>query len=448
MATKLLNNWIDFIRDHTYIITLLITTSLVGLMAIQLYLITAEVDIQHRQFDKDIGSVLLDMHHRIEDDEALSNQLIQLFRYRENSPAEQEALEKSLIPEIRELTDSVLLARNLSDLEYEFAFYHRTEDTIALSSSGTARQPDFMHYSIKAGWRIKESLGKGMYRYGLLFYNKDWFLIYKVAPTLIISFVFIGILLGCFLSTLLVLKRQKQLSLLKNDFINNLAHELKTPIFASSVIFKIIRKKLQEPSYQDLDHHLSLLEKENQQLKEKAEKVLELTAFERESLEIHSRKMDVGEIISQKVATYSVLISQENGEISYHAHAQKAEIYADPMHVSNIIDNLLDNAVKYCKGAPQIKIESYNKDDALWLKFSDKGIGIAPKDQGFVFDKFFRVTKGNLHQTKGFGLGLSYVKLMMEAYGGKIKIESKLGEGSAFILSFPLYRSQIANHAH
>lgn len=438
MAAKLLNNWIDFIRDHTYIITLLISTSLIGLMAIQWHLINVQIEMQHRQLDGEIETVLVDMHHRIEDDETLSNHLILLFSNRLSSAKAKDSLENLLAREVGELTDSVLMARNLADLEYEFAFYHRYEDTITLSSSRTALQPDFMHYSIKAGWRIKEALGEGMYRFGIFFHNKDWYLIYQVAPTLIISIIFIGILIGCFLSTLIVLQRQKQLSVLKNDFINNLAHELKTPIFASSVIFKIIRKKLEQPSYQELGHHLSLLENENKQLKAKVENVLELTIFERKNFEKNRQRVNVHEIISQKVATYRVLVSQENGKIQYHPHAKRSEIFANSMHISNIVDNLLDNALKYCDGSPLINIESYNKEDALWIKFSDAGIGIDYKDRDFVFEKFFRVTKGDLHQTKGFGLGLSYVKMMTEAYEGKIKLESKLGEGSTFTLSFPL----------
>lgn len=247
---------------------------------------------------------------------------------------------------------------------------------------------------------------------------------------------------------MLVLKRQKQLSQLKNDFINNLTHELKTPIFASSIIFKIIKEKRRDLTYRDLDHHISLLEKENRQLKHKVEKVLELTVLERKNAGLDFRETDVHEVIRQKKAVYQILISEKNGSLTYDLQAERPTLLGDPMHLGNILDNLLDNAIKYSELAPDIRISTSNQKDALVLEIRDRGMGIDGEDLPFVFDKFYRVTKGNLHQTNGFGLGLSYVKTITELHRGRISLASKPGEGCTFSLTFPVYhRTKPPQHA-
>lgn len=439
---------IDFVRDHVYVITLLISVSLIGLMVIQLYLITIEIDLQRRHFDEKIEDVLEDMHDSIEDDEVLSNQFIQLFSQNVRPAAARDALQSKITHQVQALTDSILLAHNLATLAYDFAFYQRIEDTIVFSTYPKATQPLFQPYSARAGWRIKEAFGGELYRFGLLFHNKFWFLLYQVASVFVVSAVLVVLLLGSFFSTLLVLQRQKQLSALKNDFINNLTHELKTPIFASSIIYKIIREKLHHFTHQELDYHIALLEKENLQLKQKVEKVLELSVLERKDPVLHRQEIDIHEIIRQKTAIYQILISAEKGNITYELRAERSAIFGDPLHIGNIVDNLLDNAIKYCEFSPEIMIYTCNQDDALVLKISDNGMGIDSKDQAYIFDKFYRVSQGNLHQTKGFGLGLSYVKMMTEMHRGQISLESKIGKGSTFTLIFPLYhQNKLKQHA-
>lgn len=198
MVGRVLNNWIDFVRDHLYVVIVLISASLIGLVLVQVYLLSLEIDLQRRQFDKEIGDrVLLDMHHIIEDDAVLSNQLIQVFS-RSVGPAESDSLQESLTRQVRELTDSVLLAHNIGYLEYDFAFYQRIEDTIVFSSSTVASQPDFQPHSIRAGWRVKEASGGELYRFGLLFHNRYLFLFYRILSVLVITAVFVAILLGSF----------------------------------------------------------------------------------------------------------------------------------------------------------------------------------------------------------------------------------------------------------
>ena len=439
MLNRLINKWIDFLRDHTYIITLLISVSLTGLLFVQFSLVSLQIDIQQRAFDHEIDDVLDDLEDYIEADSLLSGRLIGLMSNNIPGTAARHAVADSVISEVKKFTDSLLLANKMAYLDYDVGFYQRHADTIVISSQVDPHQPDYQRYSSRAGWRIREALGKGMFRFGLVFHNKFLFVIFQVYSILITIAFFLLILIGSFFSTLLLLKRQKQLGQLKNDFINNLTHELKTPIFASSVIFKIIDGKLGQFSTEELRYHLKLLEKENNQLKNKVDKVLELTVLESATPKLDLQAIDLHEIIRQKSAMYDVLVSQKAGHISYHLQADPSIIMADSMHIGNILDNLLDNAIKYSDKQPAIRISTTSTHQQLVLKISDRGIGIGNQERQAIFEKFYRVSHGNLHQTKGFGLGLSYVKSVVDLHHGKITLESKSGVGSTFIITRPLH---------
>lgn len=441
MLNRLINRWIDFLRDHTYIITLLISVSLIGLLVVQFSLITLEIELQQRAFDKEVDEVLRGMHKRIEEDKALSDRLVRLMAGSITDTAERQFMADSVINEVQDFTDSLLLVHNLSYLDYDVGFYHRKEDTVVVSSQVHAHQSEYQKYSARAGWRIKEALGKGMFRFGLVFHNKFLFVFFQVYSILIIIAVFLLILMGSFFSTLLLLKRQKQLAQLKNDFINNLTHELKTPIFASSVIFKIIKEKMNGFSPAELAYHVELLEKENNQLKNKVDKVLELTVLESEKPTLDLQVIDVHEIIRQKASIYQVLVEEQQGRIVYDLRAEGAKILGDTMHVGNILDNLLDNAIKYSNQRLDIRVSTTNREGALVLKISDRGIGIESSERTAVFEKFYRVSHGNLHQTKGFGLGLSYVKSVVDLHNGKIYLESRRNTGSTFTIILPLHQA-------
>lgn len=437
MIDRLLNRWIDFVRDHIYVITILISVSLIGLLFVQYKLIKLEIDFQKEKFDDEIDDVLSDMEDRIEDDEEISNYLIELIG--DKVPAEKrDSLEKYMVTEIKGFTDSILTSRELGFLDYDFAFYQRYEDTIAFASAVNPYQPDYTKYATNAGRRIRDAYGKGIFRFGLLFYNKSLYLVYQIFSILVITTLFVLILLGSFFSTFMVLNRQKQLSKLKNDFINNLTHELKTPIFASSILYKIIKEKRHKFSEEELDHHLSLLEKENHLLKNKVEKVLELTVLERENPGLNLKEIDLHGIILQKAEIHKIIIQEREGELDLNLLATNHLIQGDSMHIGNIVDNLLDNAVKYSDKPPKIEIATQNQGSWLVMVIRDNGIGVDGVDLPFIFDKFFRVSQGDLHQTKGFGLGLSYVKMMTELHGGTLNFESKIGKGSTITLQFPL----------
>jgi two-component system phosphate regulon sensor histidine kinase PhoR len=446
---SLREKWISLAQHHHQALTWLVSLSLIGLLMIQAYWINVEVRLQERKLQDTMQDVLLDMHHQIEDSQSTSEDLIEIFTaYQQQEPLPQSLVKRSR-ERVQHMMDSVLQAFHLSSLRYDFAFYHTVKEDLIISSSAEAKElSDFQKYSERAGYRVRNALGEGQYRFGIFFHNEFWFLIQQTLWLLILSFLFLLLLMGSFMSTLFALGRQKRVSQMKNDFINNLAHELKTPVFASSVIFKIIQKHQQTGHYEKLAEPLNLLERENQLLKQKIEHVLDFASFEEGKLPIQFEKTDLHELIRQSLPVYAYQVKSRGGEINCALNAPSAFVYADPRHLLNLLQNILDNALKYSPDTPQIFIKTQLAGEQIKLSIEDKGIGISEADQQHIFDKFYRVTQGDAHDIKGFGLGLSYVKLITELHGGLIQLKSKKGVGTTFMFTFPLYHTQPQVHAY
>lgn len=232
--------------------------------------------------------------------------------------------------------------------------------------------------------------------------------------------------------------RQKRLSEMKTDFINNMTHELKTPISTISLSSEVLMQDNIVAQPDRLKQYAQLIFNENQRLKLQVEKVLQLAALDKQQVTLQKETIDAHEVI--KAACQSLAMVHENGQaaIDLHLTAENHHIQADPVHFGNVVHNLLDNAIKYSPRAAQIEVRTENKGHHLRISFSDNGIGIPKKALPFIFDKFYRVHTGNVHDVKGYGLGLYYVRQLIEAHGGKIEVESEEGAGSTFFITLPL----------
>ena len=252
------------------------------------------------------------------------------------------------------------------------------------------------------------------------------------------SFLLIAFVGGIFYYSVNSLLTQKKLSNIKNDFINNMTHELKTPVSTIALALEVIKDKEINKSPEKTERYLNIITEENRRLGTQIEKVLQIAKLEKGDLNLNFEPIDINEVLDQVVKNQSVQMEQFGVKLNLDLHAEETIISADRVHLTNIIFNLMDNAIKYSKEKPEITIATSNTEKGLLLKISDKGIGI-PKDQlSKIFEKFYRVPKGDLHDVKGFGLGLSYVKNMVEMHNGSISVNSKIGEGTDFSVLLPL----------
>ena len=232
------------------------------------------------------------------------------------------------------------------------------------------------------------------------------------------------------------LSRQKRLAELKADFVNNMTHELQTPIANISLASEVLIKSNGRLSEEKALHYMDIIAAENQRLKIHVDQVLQTTMLEKGELPLNKTEIDINSVIEEVLKSFKIRIQNRGGHLKVNLNASKPLIMADPFHLKNIFFNLLDNADKYSPVSPEITVTTVNDDDGVCVEFKDNGLGIDYKAQPCIFDKFFRVSQGNIHDIKGFGLGLTYVREVVTAHQGKVSVSSVLNQGSCFELHF------------
>ena len=269
------------------------------------------------------------------------------------------------------------------------------------------------------------------------FPDQERFLMRKMGATLASSILLILIIVFCFAYAITTIIRQKKLSEVKNDFINNMTHEFKTPISTVSLACEALQDEDISQNEHIRERYLNIIKVENKRLAVQVEKVLQMATLDKGEFNLKISKVDVNQVIEEAVANIYMQVEKKGGSVEKILEAGQPMIEADELHLSNIIRNLLDNANKYSPVKPKITVRTEDKPDGISIKIIDKGIGLAKESLNKIFDKFYRVPTGNVHDFKGFGLGLAYVKTMVEAHGGSINVKSELNKGSIFELFFP-----------
>jgi two-component system phosphate regulon sensor histidine kinase PhoR len=278
------------------------------------------------------------------------------------------------------------------------------------------------------------------YVLSVFFPNREQLILRRMLIVFIISILLVLMIGGGFAYVLRVVMMQKKLSEMKNDFINNMTHELKTPIaniglsLEALLTFGFIENKEKRSQY------LQIAQKENKRLSGLVEQVLKAAAFEKGVADFKMEEQNLNELLQKAFESFKVQIDERDGLIELVTNATHALIQGDKAHLNGVIYNLLDNANKYSEGKPQIRIETSDHPQGIQLVISDKGIGLSRSHQQKIFDRFYRVNTGDLHNVKGYGLGLSYVMEVLRYHNASIHVESQLGKGSRFIVLFPIQK--------
>lgn len=257
------------------------------------------------------------------------------------------------------------------------------------------------------------------------------------------SIFFTLMIISAFYVTVYALIRQKKLSEIKNDFINNMTHEFKTPLATISLAVDALRNNKVQEDKTRMEYFSGIIKEENKRMNKHVETILQAALMERQELRLSKSPLDVHELISDVASNYTLQLQEIEGRIELNLTAKYNVINGDEVHFRNLVSNLIDNAVKYSKEKLVLKISSFNSGKNLVLRFEDNGIGMSKETVRRIFEKFYRAHTGNLHNVKGFGLGLSYVKTIIDAHEGKIKVDSSMGKGSVFTLEVPYTKEKV-----
>jgi two-component system phosphate regulon sensor histidine kinase PhoR len=260
------------------------------------------------------------------------------------------------------------------------------------------------------------------------------YLIGQMWTMLAVSGLLLLVIMFLFSYSIGTIYKQKKLSDIKNDFINNMTHELKTPIATISLACEALNDPDMMRSEKGMSTYVNMIGEENKRLGLLVEKVLRTAIFEQGEMQLQVNRINLHEVIQNVIRNISIQVTGKKGKIITHLDADNPVIYGDHLHLSNVIYNLIDNAIKYCNDSPVVEITTSDESSGIAIAFKDNGIGISRENQSRIFDKLYRIPTGNVHNVKGFGLGLSYVKGVVEKHGGRVKVESELKKGSTFTI--------------
>lgn len=417
-------------RKTFRLVVVLGAIAIIGIVLIQIYWVRQLFNIQEEQFDVSIKVALTKVAEQmyefnqstLPNESTVNQRASNYYVVNINDVIDANVLEHFLTTEFEK--------RNL-DLDFEYSIYDCSSDKMVYG--------DYISFSNKQEKPPKltelPKYDEFIYYFGIYFPTKSTYLISKMQIWIFSSFVML-IVIAFYAYALFVMMKQKRLSEFQKDFIDNMTHEFKTPISTISISADVLSQPeiVQKP--EKLQNYATIIKSEAGRLNNQVEKVLQMSKIEKDTFELKKEKLDLHKIVKNALANLEGGFKQKNCQIEQKLLAKKSFIEADKVHLKNTIYNLLDNALKYSKENPKIILQTQNQKNKLILSISDNGIGMDKTMQKRVFDKFFRVPTDNIHDVKGFGIGLNYVKTIVEAHGWEIELESKLGIGTTFKIYF------------
>jgi two-component system phosphate regulon sensor histidine kinase PhoR len=316
---------------------------------------------------------------------------------------------------------------------FEYAVYSNDLATkirsrnFTLDPASTYGVPLFVNDEIKTNFQLYVN-----------FSDKKNFVLSSVMGMAILSLLFTGVIIFTYSSALRQLLKQRQISQIKTDFINNMTHEFKTPIATINLALDALKNPKVSDNKEFIARYHNMIREENRRMHTQVENVLRISKLEKDELDLEKGEVDLHYIIEDAITHISLIVENKGGYIKTHLNALKSSIYGSDVHLTNIIVNIIDNGIKYTEGVPEIDIFTENEGNDIILKIVDKGIGMSKVVQKKIFEKFYREEMGNIHNVKGHGLGLSYVKRILDDHNAEINVESEKGKGSTFSIKIHL----------
>ena len=432
-------------KSKVKLVAITLIFAFTGLMAVLICLVNKATEASRYVFMSTAKSALTDTKNFIKTDTVLYQQVNRIVQT--GSTFKREQLDSVL----HKLIDSALYNHDLS-IKYQYGLYEHIEN-----------DQQYLHYSfgsfkqvVKLGDCINtynpdskfvqasfvQHYGTEFYDYHLVIYfpEQSKYLISKLTGLLVAAGLLSLILIFAFIFFMRIINRQKKLAEVKNDFINNLTHEFKTPLFSIGLASAFFKKDANISQSPELMKYLGIMDRENNRLKNNVDKILQVALVDSDNFSIEKREVNMHELILEVISRYGLVVQENNASLHTNFQAKYYNIKGDETHLKNAVHNIIDNALKYCMRQPVVNVNTkniYDKSSHFFsVAISDNGIGMSEEVKRNIFEKFYRAETGNIHTVKGFGLGLSYVKAIMDAHGALIDIQSEEGIGSTFTLVF------------
>ena len=330
----------------------------------------------------------------------------------------------------------LLLQRELRERDLDLDYDYRVFDGDLATKVGSDRYTNLEGIEKFSMPLFANNKGETNFSLVIGFPNRVSYLRSSISFLIILSIVFTLVIIISFVSTILSSIRQKNISEMKTDFINNMTHEFKTPIATIDLALNAVKNEKVKKDNTLVDKYLSIIKEENKRMNLQVENVLKISQLENKNILLNKTKTNINDIILKSVASVKLLLDEKNGSIDLKLSENIIEFEFAFDEMINVFINILDNSIKYSKEEPKIHIESFMDLNLIKVKITDNGIGMSNKVKNKIFENFYRETKGNIHNVKGHGLGLSYVKKIVDLHGGTISVSSDLNKGTSFTLSF------------
>ena len=424
-------------KHKTAIIIAIILTSLIGLAIIQIGWLNKAIATNKQIFIQNMDSGAQQASDLYRNTNNLPENIHDLITETTSNSNEIDGLVKPLL-------NNALEANNLP-LNYTYGIYkhegnqynklvYGTTDLDILESTQCNQTEDRDFAWTNLTCNLDYSTGNSYHL--AIFPSYTSYIFNEVKYSLFAFILFLSLILVGFNYLLKTITKQKRISEIKNDFINNLTHEFKTPIFSMSLASKALRKSFNTDDKRNA--YIDVLDHENTRLRLHVDKILQLSLVDSDMFQLQKKQINIHKQLEAVSENLQLVLAERNGRIHFNFGATKHQIFVDDIHLRNVWYNILDNAIKYTHENPIIEVETINKADMIEVSISDNGIGMTADKQKAVFDKFYRVSTGDIHSTKGFGIGLSYAKRIIELHGGSITVSSRLNFGTTFKIIIPI----------
>jgi two-component system phosphate regulon sensor histidine kinase PhoR len=415
------------------LIILINSIALAGIIVTQIYWVREAYQMNLDQFS---GSVRIAM-------KSVTNQMLEFQKKRPFQPPPSDSLAPSpIMPEVRHINTGLLDFKVTEEFNcmkvgenYAYAMIDLRADTVIMGKAGKFEQELIRsrHQIPMVGFRDSDHIV-----FSAFFPDEQSLILRRIVAWLLVSIIFTIFLVLGFYYNLFIFYKQKRLSEMKTDFINNMTHEFKTPLATISLASEMLLQKTVQQDPARSEKYSRIIYDENARLQNHVDQILRVSQLERGQFNLKKKETDLHELIRKAVENFEITVKGRQGSLKAHYCARNYTVKADPDHITNVIINLLDNANKYSPEPPDIKIGTFDSDNGVVISVEDKGIGISKENQQQIFKKLYRVPTGNLYNVKGFGIGLYYVKTIVEAHGGHIILKSDLNKGSRFDVFLPV----------